>query len=224
MTYKYFTVRQYIYEACSGRAVSRWRTFKEVRKLFKFRLWFLLGCIIFCFICAVSLYLIPSINRWWSAFPYVIAIFLSTYYKINFNSFYNKEARATELEERQTAYASYIQAAISTLAASNINTKEKRDYLKAECEQTLLHHEQKYNSLNNKTYEMLIGVPLGALVSSIIYNQSTNTLNGIILLILLGLFIITGFQVVKMISFYSDGYFKDQHLLNVLQELEYMDS
>jgi uncharacterized membrane protein YcaP (DUF421 family) len=71
---------------------------------------------------------------------------------------------------------------------------------------------------------MLIGVPLGALISSIIYNQDANSLEGIIVLILLGLFIIIGSQIGRKISFYSDGYFKDRHLLNILRELEYVDS
>ena len=100
----------------------------------------------------------------------------------------------------------------------------KARYLKSECEQILSKHEQKYLALNNRTYEMLIGIPLGALISSIIYNQNLNSLEGIIVLILLGLFIIIGSQIGRKISFYSDGYFKDQHLLNVLRELEYVDS
>ena len=224
MTYKYFTVRQHIYESCSERAVSRWRTFKEVRKLFKSRLWIVLGVTLFCFLCTLALILTPALSRWWSIIPCIIAFFLSTYYKTNFDSFYNKNARITELEDRHIAYTKYVQTAAFTLVECGIDTREKRGYLKSECEQMLSKHEQKYLTLNNRTYEILIGVPLGALVSSIIYNKSSNGLEGIIVLILLGLFIIIGSQIGKKISFYSDGYFKDRHLLNVLRELEYVDS
>ena len=224
MTYKYFAVRHHIYEACSEKTIYRWRTFKEVRKLFKYRLWIILSCTILCFLCALVLSIIPGISQWWSTIPCIVAFSLSTYYKINFDSFYNKNARTTQMEDRHIAYTNYVQTAVSTLAECGIDTKEKRDCLKSECEQMLSKHEQKYLTLNNRTYEMLIGVPLGALVSSIIYNQNSNSLEGIIVLILLGLFIIVGSQIGRKISFYSDGYFKDRHLLNVLRELEYVDS
>lgn len=224
MTYKYCAVRHHIYEACSEKTIYRWRTFKEVRKLFKARLWIILGCTILCFLCALVLITMQEISRWWSTIPCIVAFSLSTYYKINFDSFYNKNVREAEMEDRHIAYTNYVQTAVSTLVECGIDTKEKRDYLKSECEQMLSKHEQKYLTLNNRTYEMLIGVPLGALISSIIYNQNANSLEGIIVLILLGLFIIIGSQIGRKISFYSDGYFKDRHLLNVLRELEYVDS
>ena len=72
---------------------------------------------------------------------------------------------------------------------------------------------------------MLIGVPLGAFISALIYKseKSDIIIEQLVVIILFGLMIIGVASVIKKITYYSDGHFKDQYLLDVLCELEYLD-
>ena len=67
----------------------------------------------------------------------------------------------------------------------------------------------------------MIGVPLGAVISSLIYKNSDIVVIQILSVILIGIFIIIISNIIKKINYYSDGYFKDKQLLDVLNEIEY---
>ena len=71
---------------------------------------------------------------------------------------------------------------------------------------------------------MLVGVPLGAFISALIYkSESADVIIGqLIAIIIMGLMIIGVANIFKKITYYSDGHFKDQYLLDVLNELEYL--
>lgn len=44
MTYKYYDVRRDIYNECSDKSLKKFRTFKEMRKLFKLKFWIIWLC------------------------------------------------------------------------------------------------------------------------------------------------------------------------------------
>ena len=71
---------------------------------------------------------------------------------------------------------------------------------------------------------MLIGVPLGALISALIYKSEGSDIivTQIISIIVIGLMIIGIANAIKKLSYYSDGHFKDQYLLDALNESEYL--
>ena len=109
------------------------------------------------------------------------------------------------------------------LDKNGIDTAQKRELLKNECIEILDKHKQKYISVKSRVFDMLIGVPLGALISSLIYQNNTSVINQILVIIMLGLIIIGFSNIIKKIKFYSDGYFKDKHLLDVLNEVQYSE-
>lgn len=71
---------------------------------------------------------------------------------------------------------------------------------------------------------MLVGVPLGAFVSALIYKSESVdiVIEQLFVIIVLGLMTIGAANVFKKITYYSDGHFKDQYLLDILNELEYL--
>ena len=50
MTYKYYDVRRDIYNECSDKSLKKFRTFKEMRKLFKLKFWIIFVLMMICLI------------------------------------------------------------------------------------------------------------------------------------------------------------------------------
>ncbi len=127
------------------------------------------------------------------------------------------------MDESNAELEDYIQHIKKVLIANKITTKEQRDVLKSECEKTLSVYRENHKSVNAKVFDMLIGVPLGAFISALIYKSESNDilLAQLISVIILGIAIIGAINIFKKIMYYSVGVFKDQYLLNVLNELEY---
>lgn len=71
---------------------------------------------------------------------------------------------------------------------------------------------------------MLIGVPLGSIVSTIMYANGGSIVAAQILIIIFGLIVIGVSRAFKTLTYYSDGHFKDRYLLEVLNELEYVEN
>lgn len=64
--------------------------------------------------------------------------------------------------------------------SNGLYTKEQWGQLKEECKLKLESHENSYKSIGNQIYNLLIGVPLGALISSLIYKNSNAVIKYII--------------------------------------------
>lgn len=120
-------------------------------------------------------------------------------------------------------YEQYITDVRNILLKHGIDTPEKVMKLKTECETTLKVREDKYIKINSKIIDMFIGVPLGALIASIIYADSDTVPTAIGALILIGLTILGVAKLIKTISYYSEGYFKDKYLLDTINELDYSE-
>ncbi len=127
------------------------------------------------------------------------------------------------MDESNAELEDYIQHIKKVLIANEITTKEQRDVLKSECEKALSVYRENHKSVNAKVFDMLIGVPLGAFISALIYKSESNDilLAQLIGVIILGIAMIGAINILKKIMYYSVGVFKDQYLLNVLNELEY---
>ena len=81
-----------------------------------------------------------------------------------------------------------------------------------------------HNAIVSNVYSICVGVPLGAIVSAIIYaNGNDAAVAQMIVMIMFGLTVIGLCKVYKMLAYYSDGYFKDRYLLEALDELEYAE-
>ena len=220
MTQKYYDVRREIYENCSDKSFRKLRTFKEMKKLFKGLQWLMLILMIACSISIIIIGLL-NINFFWYTIPVTLVIAISIISQFSFEKLYNKDARRQELSDRQQLYNEYIENAMNIFKENGIDTKAKFNILKEECKNALEQHNQKYDSIKIKIFDMLIGVPLGAVISSLIYKNSDIVVIEILSIILIAIFIIIISNIIKKINYYSDGYFKDKQLLDVLNEIEY---
>lgn len=223
-TYRYYDVRRDVYEKCSNKKLQKVRSFADMKRLFKVGYWIMLVAMVISAISCLILFFVAS-NSIWYIIPFSVMILVSIISEFFGGKMYNVEARKKELQEHSESLEKYIDDIQSTLSAHKIITRAQRDVLKAECEKQIEYHNKNFKSVSGKIYDMLIGIPLGALISALICKSSAEDtfIVSIISLIVLGLMVIGIASVVKKVAYYSEGHFKDQHLLNVLNELEYLD-
>ena len=220
MTYKYYDVRRDIYNECSDKSLKKFRTFKEMRKLFKLKFWIIFVLMMICLILMGVLSLCLP-NKSWYFIPMIILIILSIISEIQGESLYNSAERKEEIDKQGKCYDEYVKNIITVLNSNGLYTKEQWSQLKEECKLKLESHENSYKSIGNQIYNILIGVPLGALISSLIYKNSDAVVKSIIGIIILGIVCILIIKILKKITFYTDGYFKDEYLMSALCELDY---
>ena len=223
MTYKYYDVRREIYDKCSDKTLKRTRSLKDLRRLFKWYAWVIMSLLPISMIAFIILvYAFPE--KPYYLIPCAAAFIVTAIWEFRSERIYNAGKRYRELEEVQKNYLQYIRNVKGVLNACGIDSREKLAALKNECNARLGSHTKPYKSVSSTTYNMLISVPLGAVVSSIIYRNSGDTaVAQIVGLLMFGLMIIGICKGFKALSFYADGYFKDRYLLEVLNELDYID-
>ncbi len=223
ITYKYFEVRREIYNKCSDKALKQIRSFNEMKKLFKRSFWVMLSMMVVAIIAFVLLVVFFP-KKLYYFIPVPVMFFIPIILEFRCEKIYNAEERNHELAEIKGAYEHYIQEIKTVLDSCGINSSQKRKALKAECKANLEKHAKPYNAIMSNAYSMLVGVPLGAIVSAIIYaNDNGTVVVPMIGMIMFGLIIIGLCKFYKALTYYSDGYFKDRYLLDVLDELEYAE-
>lgn len=222
-TYRYWEVRRDIYSQCSHAPLRKNRTFHEMKELFKTSYWVMLVGMLFCLCCfIVSLFVFYKIS-YISLIPVCVFLLLTWLSELFSDKMYNPSARQTEIDERAKRLDEYLDNANRILVSHGIKTKEQREYLHKECEDRLFQYDKGFLFAKKNTFDMLIGVPLGALISAVIFrsNSENTVILHIVLLIILGLAIIGTVNIAKKVRYYSDGCFKDRLLLDVLNELSY---
>lgn len=220
MTYKYYDIRREIYENCSDKPLKRFRTFSEMKKIFKFKFWIVFILMILCII-AMGILAIVLPNTYWFFIPIGILMLLSFIFEFKGESLYNPIERKKELDEQNECYDEYVNKIVDVLNSNGLYSKNQWKSLKEECKNRLESYEIPYRSIGDKVYNVLIGVPLGALISSLIYKNNETTTKSIIGLIVIGIVVILFIRMCKKIRFYTDGYFKDNYLMCALSELDY---
>lgn len=221
MTYKYQYIRHDIYEKNPASKLKSYRSLKVMAQLFKLPYWILIG-ITFCSL--VSLLILTIINPYnkFMLIPMIVIFLVYMIIPIIREKFiFNDSARTDELSDRNKNYNEYISEVKSILTEHGIDSSEKLINLKTECETAIKTCEDKYSKINSKIIDMLIGVPLGALVASIIYKNNDAVPASIVAIIVIGLSILGIAQLIRIIQYYSEGYFKDKYLLDAINELEY---
>ena len=222
-TYRYWDIRRDVYEQCANMTPKKYRTFADMRKLFKLSYWLLLIEMLVCLITYIALFLFLPGTFYW-LIPVGGTLMLSIIGELFGSCMYNTLERKREIEEHSANLEVYIENIQTTLSGHGISTKDQRDVLRKECEQQLSIHSTNYKSVSSKVFDMLVGVPLGAFISALIYkSESTDIVTSqLFVVVILGLMIIGVSNILKKITYYSDGHFKDQYLLDVLNELEYL--
>lgn len=222
-TYRYWDVRHDIYNHCANTPLKRNRTFNEMRKLFNWGYWAILITMVVCMLSVLILvFFFPSIS-YYSLIPIGIVLLLSIVSEFLSDKLYNPTARKKELDNRAICLNQYVNEINEILVSHGITTKEQRNFLRQECEAQLAKHSNTFASVSNRTFEMLIGVPLGALISALIYkSDSANiVISQIVFLLIIGLAVLGVAHTAKKLTFYSEGHFKDRFLLEALNELTY---
>ena len=222
-TYRYWVIRSGVYDLCSDKTLKKNRTFADMRKLFKRSYWLLLVGMLICLIVFVGLFLFFRNSFYW-LIPVGITFLLSLIGELFGSRMYHPLERKREIEEHSDNLKKYIEDIKTTLNSHGIYTKDQRDTLRKECEQQLSLHNSRYKSVSSKVFEMAIGVPLGAFISALIYKSegADVIISQLLGIVVLGLMIIGVFSILKKITYYSDGHFKDRYLLDALNELEYL--
>lgn len=221
-TYKYWSVRRDIYEKCSDKKLKSFRSFSDIKRLFNCWFWISLLSMILCLVSLVVLTLAFP-NKFYYLIPTIVCGVLIILIEFFGHRMYNSSEREKEKEKQNETLESYVRGAENVLKYYGINTKEQIYALKQECHQRIDLYKEKCKSVSSKIYDVAIGVPLGALVSAIIFKSSgeDTLITNIIAVILLGFMIIGIVKAVNQLRYYSEGYFKDQYLLDVLNELGY---
>lgn len=222
-TYRYWDIRRDIYEHCSNRTLKKYRTFADMRKLFKLSYWLLLVGMLICLVAYIALFIFLPGTFYW-LIPVGGTLLLSIISEFFGSRMYNPLERKREIEEHSANLELYIENIQVVLSKHGIVTKDQRSTLRKECEQQLSTHNANYKSVSNKVFDMLVGVPLGAFISALIYKSDSADIlvSQLFVVVILGLMIIGVSNILKKITYYSDGHFKDQYLLDVLNELEYL--
>ena len=216
-TFRYLDVRRDIYDQCSKKVPRKYRTFADMRRVFTIKCWLLFIGMIVNFIVYIIFAVFRTNSFYWLC-SFAITLVLNFLAELWSDSMYNPLERSREIEEHRENLERYIEVIQTILSRNGIETKAQRDVLRRECEQQLSIRKNGYIFVSNKAFEMLIGVPLGALISALIYKSE----GAVATIVILGFMLIGILNIFRIITYYSEGRFKDQYLLNVLNEIEYV--
>lgn len=223
MTYKYLYIRRAMYEENPTDRLNSYRSLADMVRLFKLPYWIMLAVLLISIIALFIIMILDSKSLiiW---IPIIIIVLVSVLSQISREkNLYDDSARANELSEKMQDYDQYVSHVWDILRNHGIDTPDKVMKLKIECETTLKMREDKFTKINNKIIDMLIGVPLGAFIASIIYADSDAIPIAIGALILIGLIILGVVKLIRSINYYSEGYFKDKYLLDAINEVHYSE-
>lgn len=88
MTYKYLDIRRDIYNECSKMQIKKYRSFNDMKKLFKWSYWAILICIpLFSVLGLVLLFSLPNTIYW--IIPLAMITVLSVIVEVKSESMYN---------------------------------------------------------------------------------------------------------------------------------------
>lgn len=223
-TYKYCNIKRDIFEKCSDKKLKNLRSFSDVKRLFNCWFWISILSMILCLVSLVVLTLALP-NKFYYLIPTTVFGVITILIEFFGHRMYNSSEREKEKDKQNANLEAYVRGAENVLKSHGINTKEQVTALKQECQQRIDLYKENFKSISSKIYDVAIGVPLGAFVSAIIFKSSSEDtlITNIIAVILLGIMIIGIVKAVNQLRYYSEGYFKDQYLLDVLNELEYVN-
>lgn len=163
-------------------------------------------------------------NKLWSSIPLVILIILVNIWEYKCEKSYNQKARKNELDTIDEKYKQYLNNTYIIFKNNGINTRKELAALKNECNFIFDKRENKFKILSNKIFELLIGVPIGALISSLVDKNDALLHTKTILILMLGISIYVIITTAKYISYYTEGYRKDRRLLDAVMEISHNDA
>ena len=220
MTYRYYKIRREIFEDDSEKPLKKLRSGSELKELYKPFHWIVFGLMIGSLIAIIVISIFVT-NKLWNTVPLLIIILLTDLWDYKAEKFYNKDARKKELISIDCDYENYLKSIYEILQNNGIESEKELNILIDECSKVLEKRDNRFQFIKSKAYEIFLGKPIGALITSLINQNSEKIPPQIVTVLLLGLLIYPIFSFVKFVLNYADGYQKDQSLLKALNEMKY---
>lgn len=140
---------------------------------------------------------------------------------INDNNLYKIEVRLAEISKSMESNEQYA-LKIALILKQYIKSYKRLMKLKDECEAQIDKHERKFDKLSRKTVDILIFIPLGALIASL-YSGVDIVIGAIGSLIFIGSVILVILKIIKIVDYRISRNNKDRYLLDVINELDYCE-
>ncbi len=220
MTHRYYKIRREIFEDNSEKPLKKLRSGSELKELYKPFHWIVFGLMIGSLIAIIVISIFVT-NKLWNTVPLLIIILLTDLWEYKAEKLYNKDARKKELMSIDCDYENYLKSIYEILQNNGIKSERELNILIDECNEWLEKRDNKFRFLKRKVFEICLGIPIGALITSLMNQNSEDVSTQTVAMLLLGLIIYALFSFVKFLSDYADGYQKDQNLLKALNEMKY---
>lgn len=220
MTHRYYKIRREIFEDNSEKPLKKLRSGSELKELYKPFHWIVFGLMIGSLIAIIVISIFVT-NKLWNTVPLLIIILLTDLWECKAEKLYNKDARKKELMSIDCDYENYLKSIYKILQNNGIKSERELNILIDECNEWLEKRDNKFRFLKRKVFEICLGIPIGALITSLMNQNSEDISTQTVAMLLLGLIIYALFSFVKFLSDYADGYPKDQNLLKALNEMKY---
>lgn len=132
-----------------------------MKKLFTPFYWIVFICVIFIICVSIILSLFIS-NKLLISISLCILIVLLNIWELWAEKLYNNHVRK-KLRNINKCYEKYLKKIYEIFKSNGITNKEQLAFLKKECQFVFIKRENKFKILNNKIFEIFIGIPIGAL-------------------------------------------------------------
>lgn len=220
-TTKYYFVRRAMYEKAPFQKLKQTRSIQDSIKIFKP---FALILFLLALIASLSgLVLVIgdhhlALALLLSAFAAIILFFLERKKEA---FLYDPTRRSKELFARVDDYNECLAIIGQIFSNYEIDSYEKAERLKEECEAKISRIKKPFAWLQKAIYSGLIAIPLSAYIGYKVFEKDIVTEEKVISLLLTGLSLLIFTSFVKWLFLITEGYYKDQCLLQAINEYEY---
>lgn len=132
-----------------------------MKKLFTPFYWIVFICVIFT-ICVSIILSLFILNKLLISIPLCVLIVLLNIWELWAEKLYNNDVRKKELRNINKGYEKYLMKIYEIFKSNGITNKEQLAF-KKECQSVFIKRKNKFKILNNKIFENLIRIPIGAL-------------------------------------------------------------
>lgn len=220
MTYRYYNIRREICNDNSEKELKRFRSFNELKELYKPFHWIVFVAMLISLLAFMILSIFIT-NKLWCSLPLLAIVIFTNLWESKAEKLYNTNVRQNELKSIKDEYEKYLGNISKILKGNGITSKEQLDVLIEECQSVFTKRENRFKILGSKIFELFIGVPIGALISTLMYKNTDAIPTQIVAVLFIGMFIYVIIAAAKFVTYYTDGLWKDQQLLDSLKEMEY---
>lgn len=221
MTYKYLLIRREMFVNKPMEQVDKKRGFREMCTLFTWKSWLMLG-IMFSTLIPLLLRVVFYFDVIFTVFLLIIQVLVYVIYStIDEKHLYNENVRNDEISKLKLNNEECVLSIFRTLKANGIDSNFKFNVLLDECSNEVKSYIESVNKRKKTIYELLIGVPLGALVASVIYANNGAALESIVVLVVVGIISSIIHKIINSVIYRTELHYQDKYLLDCLNEIKY---